>query len=257
MTAPVLSVPTANGRFYQHPARNVAVPSITNVIGMKDKPGLKHWAAKMAAEYAADNLGKLQALDRNEAYALIKGAPFARRDDSPSAIGDIVHNAIDDFVKEGGEPDTTGWPSSATQMWRQFGLFNARYQPRYLDSEFTVWSNSHNYAGTADLAFAIGNTLILADTKTGNKVYPETGMQLAALARADFILTPEGEEKPLYNFERYAVLHVRPRSYALIPVEKMDEAWQAFLALRTVFHWHVTHADSTLGYAPRVGARAA
>ena len=264
MTAPILAIPTANGRYYQHPSNPIAVPSITNIIDQKNKPGLKYWAAKMCATYAGEAREKLAGLTKDEVFQLVKNAPFAQKDDSPSAIGDIVHSWIDEFVKATlnasqvyTPPNLETAPWQAKHMWNQFLTFTGRYNPTFIDSEFTVWSNAVGYAGTADLIFKIGDVTVLADTKTGERTYPETAMQLAALANADFILTPEGEEKPMYKADRYAILHVRPRSFALIPVEKIDEAWTCFRALRAVFEWHVSHADSTLGYAPRIGSKEA
>lgn len=269
MTAPVLSTQTEHGRFYVHPAKQTQVPSITNIKGMKDIPGLKYWAAKECANYAADNVVKLSGLDRDEIYQLVRGAPFSRSAarEKSSQIGDIVHDWIDATIK--GEPpadlmhytDRNGYtldtPMQARQMWRQFGGFIERYQPRWVASEFSVWSDKHGYAGTADWAAYIGNALVLGDHKTGANAYPDTAMQLAALANADFIIEPDGTEKPLPEFERYAILHLRPRFCRLIPVQHIDEWFKAFLGLKVVFDTVIHFEETTLAYAPKIEVRAA
>ena len=259
MTAPELSFPTANGRYYQHPAKQVAVPSVTNITGKKDKPGLKYWAAKMAATYASENRAMLATLSPADAYTLVRAAPFEHKDDSPSAIGDIVHDWIDNYVKTAGAGPTSeafqAAPITARRMWEQFQRFTEHYTPQFIESEFSVWSDTYGYAGSADLFMTMGGMNILADTKTGNKTYPEVAMQLAALARADFIINPDGTQRPIPAFDRYAVLHIRPMSFSLIPVGRIDEAFAAFLALKTVFDWEINYGDSTLGYAPRVGSK--
>jgi hypothetical protein len=234
------------------------VPSITNIIDRKNKPGLKHWAAKAAAEYAADNLAKLEPLNRDERIQLVKNAPFTRTADSAAATGDAVHSWIDNYVKTGGTwaPDLPRTSITAQHMWHQFLAFVGRYQPTFGLSEFTVWSERYGYAGTGDLAFNVGGQNVLCDTKTGKNVYPEVAMQLAALAHADCIIDPEGNEHLLPGFDKYTVLHLRPMSFTLIPVERTDEAFQAFLALKTVLDWEASHADKTLGYAPKVAAAA-
>lgn len=260
MTAPLHAVPTANGRYYQHPSRKTAVPSITNIKDVKNIPALKYHFSRKAAEYAADNRVKLAALERDEAYTLVKESPFQRDENSPARIGDIVHDWIDGYAKTGAVPagdEFKSAPITARRMWDQFGAFVTRYSPDIADSEFTVWSNQHGYAGTGDLFMSIGGMAILADTKTGIRAYPEVAMQLAALNGADFILTPEGDEKAMHVAERFACLHLRPTYFELIPVENIDAAFQAFLALKTVFDWQINYADKTLGFTPRVGSRKA
>lgn len=257
MTAPVLSFSTANGRYYAHPSRRKSVPSVTNIKDVKGIPALKYWAAREAASYAADNRSKLAGLDREEVFQLVKNAPFREQENSPSKIGDVVHDWIDRFVKgtPPGREEVSGAHITPRHMWEQFGLFNAKYEPKFIDSEFTVWSDTHNYAGTADLAMDVRGALILADTKTGNNIYPETGFQLAALAFADFILTPDGEEKPMPKWDRFAILHIRPTYFHLVPVENIEASFQAFLGLKAVFDWQVDYGDKTLGYSPKFGTK--
>lgn len=257
MTDPVLSVSTANGRYYVHPGLRDMVPSITNITGKKDKPGLKYWAAREAATYAADNLEKLGGLDRDEVIQLVKMAPFARTENSPSTIGDTVHNWIDLYIK--GEvvsaDEQAAAPRQARDMWRQFRGFVDRYKPLFTMSEFTVWSDQHGYAGTADWAANIGGQLVLGDTKTGKSIYPDVGMQLAALAHADYILGADGSQTDLPKFDAYAVLHLRPMFARLIPVQNIDWCFTEFLGLKEVFDFDVSHADQILGYAPKIETR--
>jgi hypothetical protein len=145
-------------------------------------------------------------------------------------------------------------------MWRQIvgpKGFVETYKPSWSLSEFTVWSDAHNYAGTADLAAYIGNALVLIDHKTGKNAYPDTALQLAALANADFILSPDGTEMPLPKFDRCGILHIRPRSCRLIPVDHIEEAFSAFLGLKACFDWQVAYQDETLKYAPKLEVLAA
>lgn len=271
MTDPVLSVKTANGRYYTHPGRGKQVPSITNIKDLRNIPALKYWAAKEAANYAADNREKLAGLEREEVFQLVKSAPFAQSSTRAEAslVGDIVHEWIDQVIKgvstyenidtavytgkDGAERQA---PQQARQMFRQFGGFLDRYKPKWVASEFTVWSDKHGYAGTADWAAYIGPALVLGDNKTGSGVYPDTAMQLAALGNADYILEPDGTEKELPKFERYAISHIRPRFSRLIPVEHTDEWFRAFLGLKTLFDTVINYEDSTLMFAPKIEVRA-
>jgi hypothetical protein len=271
LTDPKLAQSTSHGRFYTHPGSLRSVPSITNIKEMKSIPGLKYWASRECGNYAADNRAKLAALDRDEVFQLVRNAPFAPKSkkNQSTLVGNVVHGWFDTMVK-GGEVDGRTYtdkngqlqnaPLQSCQMWRQVvgrNGFIERYKPRIIESEFTVWSNAHGYAGTGDLAAWIGNSLVLIDHKTGNDVYPDVAMQLGALANADFILEPDGEERPIPEFERFAVLHIRPRGYRLIPVDHIPEAFQAFLGLKAVFDWVIGYEETTLLYAPKIEAKAA
>ena len=259
MTAPKLAVPTEWGRHYAHPNRPKTVPSVTTITGVKAIKGLPYWAAKEAATYAADNLTKLSALDRDEIIQLVKGAPWQPKPDSPSKVGDQVHDWVDRYARNEDIPadEIAGAPLQARQMWRQFGGFVKRYEPKWVTTEFTVWSDSHGYAGTADWAAYIGEYLVLGDNKTGTGVYPESAMQLAALSHADFILEADGTERELPNFDKHAILHIRPRFSQLIPVDHVNEWFRAFLGLKAVYDCVVEYEATKLLHAAKVEVRAA
>jgi hypothetical protein len=269
MTDPVLSFPTHNGRFYRRgPDSNVIVPSITNIKGVKHIP-LGGAAAKKCAAYAADNWDRLGSLTRDERYNLVREAWFAHDPVGPSAIGDIVHSFIDRFVK--GEPAASvrdNWldeknpavkdsPRTAQNMWRQFLGWVDQYRPEFVKSEFTVWSDTYNYAGSADWWAYFktdggGKAAALVDSKSGVRIYPDVALQLAALAKADFILNDDGTQEPMPQFERFGALHIRPMSCQLVPVFHIGEAFQAFLALKTVFDWQANYQSITLGSSPKI-----
>lgn len=262
MTSPINSVSTANGRYYIHPSRpGESVPSITNIIGMKNKPGIPFWYAKTVANYAADNRERLATMSREEAFALVRHTPFADRDDTPSVIGDIVHGWVERFIKRrlgvGDNDVTLGEVAdahvTARHMWRQFMKFVNYYGDNleFTGSEFTVWSNQHGYAGTGDLTFRLFGKHILADTKTGKQVYPESAMQVSALSRADVMLDAEGRETPVPQYDALAILHLLPMSWTLYPVELADEAFECFLALKQVFDWNLRHAPASIALAPK------
>jgi hypothetical protein len=256
-----MSINTDNGRYYMHPTKRKSVPSITNIKNMKSIDALKYAAARDAADYAADNRAKLAGLERQEAFQLVKSAPFVMTPSSPAKVGDVVHNWVDRYAKGQAIPGQEIGRAviTARHMWEQFGQFTAHYRKtaalEFVDSEFTVWSDQWNYAGTADLALKLNGALVLADTKTGKQAYPDMALQLAAIAYADVILTPDGEERPMPKWEGFAILHLRPASFQLIPVHHVEEAFRGFLGLKAAFDWQVEYGDKTLGYAPRFGTR--
>jgi hypothetical protein len=253
MTDPKFSVSTEHGRYYIRPSTGVSVPSVTNIIGMKDKPGLKWWAAKTVAQYAAENRASLAMMTEEQAFSVARHTPFRHADDSPAAIGDIVHGFIEQRIKGTGpsHEDVKHSHRTVHWMWDRFLKFEAHYKPEYTGSEFTVWSERYGYAGTGDFSMKIGEHHVLVDTKTGNQVYPESGMQVAALGHADLMFDPDGHERAVPAYDKFAILHIRPKSFALYPVENVDKAFECFLALKTVFDWHVGEASKTIAFAPK------
>ena len=271
MTAPKLAQDTDNGRFYFHPADQRSVPSITNIKGMKNFKAASAVAAKECATYASVNRATLATLDEDDAWRLVRGAPY--RHDTPKNVasrnGDIVHDWIDNHIqgvsidprvytdKNTGEEKTA--PTTARHMWEAFVQFEDTYHPEWIASEFTVWSDKYGFAGTMDWSAKIGEFIVLGDNKTGKSVWPDMGIQLAAGAHADFILNEDGTTSELPKFDRFAVLHIRPQSFSLVPFDNkaIEARWEEFLALKRVFEIELEYDDKTLLYAPRHQVRRA
>ena len=244
MTAPALARTTANGRVYVHPVTDEQVPSVTTIIsGGVPKPALTGWAARTAAEYAVENWATLTALSPEERVTLIKGA-HRRRSGTAADLGTAVHDACDHWVRDEPMPQ---WEDGVEPFMEQFCEFLETRRPEFLMTEVTVWNRTHGYAGTFDWLARIGGKVTLGDHKTGNNVYPEVGLQLSALAHAEFILRPDGTEEPLPQAELLGALHLRPKSWALIHVRNSEECWRAFLAAKAITEWTRKVAPDVLG----------
>ena len=104
------------------------------------------------------------------------------------------------------------------------------------------------YAGTFDaIATLPGVGVVLLDVKTGNRVYPEVCLQLAAFAAAEFIGDPDGvTEQPLPEVHAGAVLHLQPGGYRLLPVPIGGAVLEAFLAALAVFRFTTDLAPTLL-----------
>lgn len=287
MTAPTLSKQTEDGRVYTHPQRqNYEVPSVTNITGCLDKSRyLSPWTARQCGEAVAKNLDVIIAMGKDDPDGIVDYVRTApnRNSDGSSAIGDLVHLWIGDFIDNGGR-DGSFVPSldpdeyegnfrvqkvlrdkvrcqTARHMWIQFlGWDKAMAQSlkwEWLHAEVTVWSEKHNYAGTLDwVARSTPRNgppyITLGDTKTGKNTYAEVGMQLAALHFADYGFDKQGEQFTLPLAEAFGVLHVRPRFARLQPVEKIEECFQSFLGLRAAFEWNTEVKDDVLKMGVKV-----
>lgn len=246
MTSPPLARLTLDGRrLYCHPVTGEMVPSVTTVIDVAvAKPALVDWAGKMAALHAVSNWEELGGLPVMRRVEQIRWA-HRRAADEAADIGDAVHETIEAWSK--GEKAVT--TKRTDSYLNQFIAFMMDRRPRFIENEVTVWSRTHGYAGTADWIAEIGGHVYLGDNKTGKRVYPEVGMQLSALASADFIIRQDGTEEPMPQVDFLAALHVRPRSWKLVPVNHRDDNFGAFLAAKHIYDWTQSTAPVVLGRA--------
>ena len=145
-------------------------------------------------------------------------------------------------------------------MWIQFlGWDKAMFQQlkwEWLHAETTVWSEQHNYAGRwtgwpEPRRSPVRPTSSWVN-QTGNRTYPEVGMQLAALNFADYAFDKDGNKFALPDAESWGVLHVRPRFARLQPVEHVDECFKSFLGLRAAFEWRVNWEKEVLKMGVKV-----
>jgi hypothetical protein len=244
MTAPPLSVPTSYGRGYTNPLTGETVVSVTTAIDRLSKPALQHWYAKCAAQYAVAHRGELDTTPVREQIMRIRGAAETESE-LKADLGTRVHEAV--------ELACVGFPwrpgPEVAPFLRQFELFRQRFAPTNLRNEVTVWNHSAGYAGTADLFCDIDGSSWLVDVKSGRGVYPQVALQLAALANAECVVDPSGAESPMPVVHRLGVLHLRPRSWSLIPVTPTGESFAAFLALVQLTGWERMTAPYVLGEA--------
>jgi hypothetical protein len=248
MTSPTLASTSTNGhRVYVWQGREY--PSVTTIIsGGVPKPFLPRWAAKAAAEYAISNLDHLRLLPTGQAIREVKQAPFTKRD-TAADLGDLLHAAVETHATGRPRPDL---PEAAASYLAGFDQFVAERTPVFLLAERTVYSRRYGYAGTFDaIATLPGHGVVLLDVKTGNRVYPEVCLQLAAYAAADFIGDPDGTtEQPLPAIHAGAVLHLRPGGYQLLAIPISRAVLEAFLAALAVFRF-TTDLAPTLLPTPR------
>lgn len=233
MTQPKLAITQPDGsRRYVHPRTGEKVPSVTTCMKMMAKPVVENWKVTYTTRATVadwDHLNTLWDSDKTDLISTYASNYTGER----SALGDEVHELCENMI--------AGKPASPTKQadsyFSQFIDFVMTEHPVFIESETTVFSREHEYAGTLDLIMRIGNETWLADIKTSKAAYPENALQLAGLANADFILREDGVEEPIPVINRRGILLLRPRSWKLIPVWEWDEAWAAFLACRGLFRW--------------------
>lgn len=245
MTQPKLAQQRGNKRLYEW--RDEAYWSVTTILGGGlPKPALINWAKKFTAEYAVDNLKKLNALcepdtdgtiDRDGAVDWLKGAAYRDRD-AKADLGTAVHEATEAYVL--GKPMPKA-PAVIKPRMAAFEKFLEDWAPEYQEgmTEATVFNRAEKYAGTLDAIVTIAGRPLVMDIKTGGKaIYPETALQLAAYRHAEFIGAPDGSEVEMPDVDGCVALHLPDAGgYSLIECRADEEVYRAFLYVREVFRW--------------------
>jgi hypothetical protein len=106
-----------------------------------------------------------------------------------STEGTQVHNAVDRFLN--GEEiqwiDEYGHAIYSLEVWKmilKFADFWNTHKPELIATEYHLFSDNHEYAGTADLIVRLNNQVWLLDVKTSNSLHTSYDLQLSAYAVA-------------------------------------------------------------------------
>lgn len=289
-----VTVSASGVRYYRNPITMERVPSVTTVLGVKDKPALMWWSAGMAAEaameeyvnwpapvpledengdqvqdafgnvvmVAPEDWGTVEVFDkkldryvmkdrREVVYAGLRSAHNRYRD-KKADMGSQTHSVVEAYAK--GLPMPEFDDDSRRYVGPVLRWLAERPHVKFLQAETTVWSESAGYAGTLDSIWDFSmdgepEQIWMLDTKTGNDVWPEVVLQLAALGVDTRILHPNGVQEDLPNVTHYGVLHIIPDHedddgnavdgwVALHEVtEFIADAYDAFLGLRRAYRW--------------------
>lgn len=255
-----VSVTSDDGsRWYTHPVTGRPLTSVTTILsGTEGKHFLTAWAARLAAEYAVDNLSTLQYLkktkSREVAVNLAKAQARLLRERKADA-GSHVHHVLEalihyqmrsgqsakaiqipDLPEHLADADYDGIPlrDVVDHMIVGFTNFVSDWSPLFIAAEMPVYHPVLDVAGTLDtILFLPGVTLTLdgllrtgkgvalvVDAKTGKNLDPTVQEQLAAYRRMPECLL-NGRLQPLPETDGCALLHLRPEfpnGYRLMPV---------------------------------------
>jgi hypothetical protein len=237
MTTPALAQNVrGKGRHYKDPLTDMLVPSVTNVIGILDKPALPRWSAKMVAETAYRMRHALPEMDESEAVDMLKGSPWSKSKRAADR-GTDIHGYL--------EARLNGWPveelSSDALPYKAAadGWLDANPDLQVVATELTAFHP--NYAGTMDLVCRINGRLTIADFKTSKAVYDEAALQLAALwgcftdAEGKRLPWRDGTGLPLEV--DLLVVRIGEDGFETKKVADPDGSLECFHALLTAWNW--------------------
>jgi len=250
MTDPATATTLADGsRTYTYPPTGEQFPSVTTILGATEgKPWLAPWSARIAAEYAVDNLdalAELAAREGRDAAVDLAKKQAAQIRDRKRDTGGYVHDVVEALVMWAYSPDGHGSditlpvlpehlqgefydddPLEDVADWMVEGFLNwvSDFGPQFLAAEMTVFHPGLRVAGTLDsivdlpgLAVGRSGRLIpgpgvrpCVDVKTGKYLSVTWPEQLSIYRRSPECLMPLGELRPMLRTDCGAVLHLRP-----------------------------------------------
>lgn len=228
MTTPTLAQNVkGKGRHYSHPTTGELVPSVTNIIGVLNKPALPRWAAKVVAEQAAAMKHSLRNLEDAEIVDLLKGAPW-RSSGRAADRGTTIHAYLECRMLGIDPPEISG---EAARYRKSADAWLDEWKPEVVATEQTVFGP--DYAGTGDLWCTRDGDLAVVDFKSSKAIYAEAALQLAALARAT--LRADGEPQP--QAKQGWVVRIGEKGYEAQQVADLDYNYAAFRACLQAWHW--------------------
>ncbi len=243
-------------RFYVDDATGATAPGVTSILNMLPKPFLQYWAAKVVAEEAVADLGSIVGMalrNPDNAVDYLKGAP-RRVTKGAADFGTSAHDIFERLAR--GETMPRVHPEMR-EVADHFREFLDRVQPEFLHLEETFWSDTHNFAGSADAVAKIDGGIVILDWKTTRSgVHEEVALQLSAYGNADrIVLSETGESVPVPAIEAGAVLHVRPEGWKLVPTLYTPEVFGVFLHLRAIFDWDKELKRTVIGRPVATGGQ--
>jgi len=239
----------ARGRWYVDQVTGDKLPSVTSISGQLPKPAIAYWRGKLVAQAAVEDFGTVANFigkgQTDAAIDFLKRAPD-RSSGKAAELGSTIHDLVDRHNK--GE-DLSRLHPEHRPFIDQYELYIKEFNPGVMESEVTVWSDTHGYAGTLDQISMFDDDAVLIDVKTGaSGVWPDVAIQLAAYARADCIIDAQGERRPMPQIDGAAVLWLRPDKFELVPVRALDDdVFAVFLALQQVASWSHEVSKTVLG----------
>lgn len=221
------------------------MPSITNILSVRNAPHLMGWAARKAAQTAIEMETKYPGslVARPAAAAKYLSTAHERDRDNAAGQGTAVHYACELLAQ--GLPVPDGLLNDKQKLYvRQWERWRSDFSPEFIATEMTVFGDTAagKYAGTTDFVCTINGVNVVGDIKTTRSgIHDDVAFQLSAVAHSDACTLDNQTLSALPRIDAAYALHLSERSYTFAPVVIDGEPWDVFCALRQVWDVHVFH----------------
>ena len=236
-------------RFYEVDGHRELFPSVTSVLNVLDKPGIKNWAVNQTIEHSLEELNNAQDKvgDRSltsEERAIAVGKSKEASSAALTKAGDFgtrAHDAIDQLIA-GKKYEELNLEEDIQQVvqnfWNWWVNSGVTIDPR---GDTMVFSPRYGYAGALDaLALTKDGKLMVCDWKTSNGIYESHIIQTAAYAKAvEENLLAAGFSPEESKVERACVVRFEKEKdgFEVQEVDNIDAAFGAFKAALYLFHF--------------------
>lgn len=213
------------------------LPSVTNILDVRNKPFLLPWATNIVAKKAvelANNYPERMREAPDKAIRYLKGLATADRD-AAAVQGSRVHRAVETLSL--GKDMPTGLNPTEMLYVGQWKKWCDLWQPEFLEIEATFYGDG--YAGTADFVCKILGHTVIGDVKTTRSgLHIDLSLQLSALANATHMVSNGVTIKNPYTFEAGMGLHLSTQDWSVKQASIRNQTWETFQALRKVWNFH-------------------
>lgn len=245
-------------RWYRNNSTGTEVPGVSAIVNMMPKEALTPWAAKLAAEYAVDNINEVREMlsekdGRFKAIDKIKNAS-SRFSANAAQEGTTVHHYAETIayaVKNKTKPKADRMPSGIMPYLKNYARFLKEFDVEPVMIETVIWNETIGYAGRIDMAcilHSISEDLVIVDTKSGaSGVWDSVSLQQTAYRYAETYWDEETDTlHPMPEIKGAYALWLRPEGFALIPVDTTEMELEQFKRLRGSLEWKRTRAKKVV-----------
>lgn len=247
-------------------AEGKAFPSITSVLKSLDKPALLRWAVNCSGDEAVRRMEMLRDADPATREQLLndwlspdeKGNPFIRgavigakdnQSKTAAARGTHVH-ALCEEIAHGNTPEIPEELQGYVDAYQSFRKDFPDITVLHTEATVGKFNTPHGgYMGTTDQIVQIGQSTYVLDLKTNKdaRIYPETGMQLAAAANADTIHSPDGSTTPMPKVHGALGVALGPNGKYSVRPFRLDDGvhFNGFMSALGAWKWGKADQGST------------
>ena len=209
-------------------------PGVTSILSVLPKGWLAPWAAKLASECVKEKIKPNTKYSREEIEEICYLAKTAhtRKKELAGESGSSIHDLIEQFIKTGVDPKLPD-DLEIVAGYENFKKWLKENKVEWLGSEILLGSEKHKFAGTADAVARINDKLCLVDFKTGQAIYDEYAIQLAAYQLClEELGSPAIEERWILRF---------PKTGSDFEVKLVESSFEEdkkiFLSALPIYRW--------------------